>query len=816
MGDAMFFGFMSTLSGRKFAQAIACVSLLLIAGCDTPEEKVQNHYESGQALLKDGNLIKAGLEFRNALQINGKFVPALYGLALVAERQGKLDRARGLFGRVLDLDPKHYGASLKYGQFMLVAGQLDKALDLSNTVMALDGTKAEALAFRSAVLYRLDDVAGAISMARKALEADPKNVGATTVLAAERIAKKDFQGAVAYLNRGLKLDEKNVTLNLMKFRALSSANDTAGAETVLRQLIKFYPKARGFKTAMVRFYVREKRLDDAEKIVRSIAENAPDDLQANLDVVRFLNTFRGEGAAKKHLSVLVGRGGKNVFPYQLALARLQFASGQKDDAKNVLLDVIRTSKTKEATLEAKNRLAEFWLADGKPEQAAKLVAEILAVDTQNADALMIRAAMRVTDNKIDEAIVDLRTVLKGQPGSVRALMMLARAHELNGSTELADDRMTGAFQASNFAPSVGLTYARFLVKNGALDRAEDALNKVLSRSPRNIPALRALAQVRISRQNWLGAQEVADILAGLGDDKSVVGQIKGIALQGQEKVSQSIEAFEQAQAATPNALRPMVSLVRAYIGNGQLGRAEKFVQAVLKTSEKNLFAKLLLAQLQSLSGKHDLAEATFREVISDNPDKAAGYTTLASYYISQKKNDAAKKIVAMGLDKLPDDVSLGLLRANLFERDRDFGGALAEYEALYKKSPNSEIIINNLASMLTEYSTDDASIKRAYEIAKRFRNSPVPFFKDTLGWILYRMGNFDEAISLLKATAEQAPDLAVVRYHLGMSYLANKQKSSARKELEKALELSKDQPLVEDKEVRKILKDLQMTAEGQN
>ena len=216
--------------------------------------------------------------------------------------------------------------------------------------------------------------------------------------------------------------------------------------------------------------------------------------------------------------------------------------------------------------------------------------------------------------------------------------------------------------------------------------------------------------------------------------------------------------------------------------------------------------------MHTLNGKLDEAEAVFKEAISENPDDVLGYTTLVSYYLGQKKFEEAKKILAAGQEKLPDNVSLSLLKANLFERDRNFDAALAEYEELYKKSPNSEVVINNLASMLTEYRTDEASIKRAYELAKRFRNSNIPHFKDTLGWIQYRMGNAGEATSLLKAVVKQAPNVAVFRYHLGMSFLADKQDSSATRELERALELSKNQPLVQEEEVRKILQELRASA----
>ena len=812
MRNKMLFAFMDRFPNRKFGFVVACVGVLFLAGCDTPEEKVQNHYNSGQELLEEGNLVKAGLEFRNALQINEKFIPAIFGMAQLEERQGNIQRARGLYGKVIDLDPKHYEASIKYGKFMLVAGQLDRALELSDLVMSLDGTKAEALAFRAAVLFKLEDPAGAISNAKKALEVDPANVEAITVLAAERIAAKDFKGAIGFLKQGLKLNEKDITLNLIKVQALGFLKDTDEVEAVIKRLINFYPETRGFKTALVRFYLRQKRVDDAESIIRSIAASAPNDLSANLDVVRFVSTLRGVKAAEDELKALVERGGENLFSYQLTLAKLLFASGEKEAAKTILLDVIATSDTEESRLEAKNRLAELLIADGKPEEARKLVAEILARDSRNADGLLIRASIMLADKKIDDAITDLRTVLKGEPDSIRALMMLGAAHALNGSVELADDRMTGAFQASKFSPRVGLVYTRFLIKNGALGRAEDALIKVLIRAPRNLAALRALAQVRISRQNWIGAQEVSDILAGLGDDKSITNQIKAIALQGQDKATESIAAYEDAHAAKPDALRPMVSLVRAYVRNGQLERAEKFVQAVLKSTDKNVYAKVIMAQLQALGGKSEQAEATYREAIRDNPEESVAYTSLIAYFLGQNKTEDASMTVSSGLEKIPGNVPLNLLKANILERGEDYEGAVAQYEKLYQTNPNSEVIINNLASMLSEYSTDDAVIARAQDMAKRFRNSSVPYFKDTFGWIQYRMGNFDEATSLLKDVVAKAPNDPRFRYHLGMSYLASERTSSAIQEFEKALELSENQPFAQAANVKKILAELRTSS----
>jgi Flp pilus assembly protein TadD len=60
---------------------------------------------------------------------------------------------------------------------------------------------------------------------------------------------------------------------------------------------------------------------------------------------------------------------------------------------------------------------------------------------------------------------------------------------------------------------------------------------------------------------------------------------------------------------------------------------------------------------------------------------------------------------------------------------------------------------------------------------------------DTLGWVLYRRGLYGAAIEHLKLGAEKLPDNAEVRFHLGMAYLRNGDKTRARAELTAALSL---------------------------
>ncbi|MEL6791420.1 MAG: tetratricopeptide repeat protein [Pseudomonadota bacterium] len=158
---------------------------------------------------------------------------------------------------------------------------------------------------------------------------------------------------------------------------------------------------------------------------------------------------------------------------------------------------------------AKVALAGLHITRNRRQDARTLIDEVLANDSGNTGALTKRAALLIEDQNYEDAIIDLRTVLGSSPDDTNALVLLSTAFEQIGDTELADQRLTLAFEKSDADPLVTNAYARFLIRNNALQRAERALSQSLSRSPDNVEGLRLLAAARLSLRDWQGAEEVA-------------------------------------------------------------------------------------------------------------------------------------------------------------------------------------------------------------------------------------------------------------------------------------------------------------------
>ena len=223
----------------------------------------------------------------------------------------------------------------------------------------------------------------------------------------------------------------------------------------------------------------------------------------------------------------------------------------------------------------------------------------------------------------------------------------------------------------------------------------------------------------------------------------------------------------------------MAELVRAHLKAGQTKEAEAFIRSILANNPDNAEALVLMGSIQLAKNTPAQAEIYFKRAIEKKSTDVVGYRALAQFYTQQKKIDDALRIIRVGLKQQPDSFALRLALAGLLEIKGEHEPAIAEYESMLKEQPGSLIIANNLASLLADHRTDKDSLEQANTLALMLKRSNIPQFKDTLGWISYRRQDYRTAIPLLEEAAKALPNLAIVRYHLGMTYLATAQDQKA-------------------------------------
>lgn len=769
----------------KIARATPVLLLLLLSACGTPEERAQEHYRRGTELIGKSDFAHARLEFRNALQLKDDFLPAWRAIASLEEKQENWPAANAALRRISALDEKDIDARLRLSTMALFSGQFQQALEWVDAATMIDPTNARTHALRGATLFKIGDETTALQEASRSLELAPGNQVALTVLAAARFAHEDTDGALRLLDTIAEDAASDLGVELFRIKIYDKQGDLDQVEQRLRKLVERYPRDQVLKTQLLQFYLAHNRTDDAERLLRHAADTESSNSAAGLALVRFLKEARGEATARRELLDRLKQTG-DPFAYQMALAELDIATGRGQAAEEQLKGLIAEGKARDHVEAAQLRLAQLYVATKRFALADLLIADVLRNDRGNGPARRLRATALLEQGLLDEAIGQLREALSDQPRSTDLTLLLAVAYERSGSIELAAQQYANAARSSDFAPAPALDYVAFLLRRGRSDEAEEVLGVLSSRHPDNIDALSALAQLRLDRQNWSGAREIAETIRRLGQRDGLADQIVGAVFAGQKNYQDSVAALTKAYNANPGETQSMYALVRSYVLAKQPDKADAFLDFVLSKNTANAEARVLKGLLQMSSNLPGEAAQSFKAAIEANPKSPVGYRALADLRIKQKSYDDALNVLRDGLREEPTSPPLLLAFAEALELNGDVEAAMDAYERMLKSEPGSLIVANNLASLLAEYRNDEASLNRAANLAKSLDRSETPQFKDTLGWIRSRRGEYKTAIPLLESATAALPGNATVRYHLAMTYSKAGDSVKAQAELRKA------------------------------
>jgi tetratricopeptide (TPR) repeat protein len=132
---------------------------------------------------------------------------------------------------------------------------------------------------------------------------------------------------------------------------------------------------------------------------------------------------------------------------------------------------------------------------------------------------------------------------------------------------------------------------------------------------------------------------------------------------------------------------------------------------------------------------------------------------LAGLYTGQGDLDGAASTFEQGIKADPENARFTLGLAGVRERQKRYEDAIAIYEQAHEKNPDNLIVVNNLASLLSDHRDDEQSLARAKELAGKLAETNQPALLDTLGWVHYRLGEYDQAAEVLSGVVEKAPDV---------------------------------------------------------
>ena len=101
------------MSRMKTVLLVFLISAVTLYGCASEEEKKRSHLEKGNAYFEKGAYGSAKIEFKNAIQIDPKYVEALVKLGETLLKLGDTYGAFRVYSQLAELDPDNIDAHIK-------------------------------------------------------------------------------------------------------------------------------------------------------------------------------------------------------------------------------------------------------------------------------------------------------------------------------------------------------------------------------------------------------------------------------------------------------------------------------------------------------------------------------------------------------------------------------------------------------------------------------------------------------------------------------------------------------------------------------
>lgn len=792
-----------------FKTSVLVLAMIGLSACESDEEKAERHFESAKALLAEGDVARAMVEFRNVFENDEGHKEARLLVAGVHKERGETRRAIANYLRVVEQYPEDFEGLVNLAELAAFVQSWDEAErhGRASFEMMPDDVDAQVvntvLDYRQALLDQDNVQRAEVLIAAEGLTQErPDSVILRNILVDGYNWQGDFEAALVNVDLSLAAEPEHKPLHFSKLSILGEIGDEALIEEHLRRMATEFPDDEDIQATLIRFLIGTGDLDGAETFFRSIVDPASDEIGPYVAFIRFLVEARGSEAAIAEIASVLDT---TTQPGLLRSIRagMLFDAGQRDEAIVEMEEILSSEQGVEIENQVRVALARMLLSDGNEVGARRRVEEVLEVDPQNVEGLKLQAGWMIEADQTDAAIAALRSALSQDQDDVEALTLLAQAYTRSGSRELARDTLAQATASSGNAPRPSLLYARALLADDRLRPAERVLVDSLRQHPDDLTLLSALGGIYTQTGDFGRAEGVRQRFEAIGSEAAMQeeARLRLAILSGQEQTEELLATLESMAASDGGDSEATILLIRTRLANGENDIALRLARQAAEENPESAALQMALAATLSATGDRDAALAVYQDMIANGSASPGTWRAMISTLLRDGQQERAIADLEAAVSAFPEDPELLWMWASYRETAGDIDGAIEVYEQLYALNSSSPVIANNLASLLATWrSEDQPTIERAFAIAQRLRGTEVPAFQDTYGWLLHLRGESAEAVTYLEpASAALAAD-PIVQFHLAMAYLAEGQNDKAAEQFARVLEVGGSpaaQPMIE-------------------
>lgn len=395
---------------------------------------------------------------------------------------------------------------------------------------------------------------------------------------------------------------------------------------------------------------------------------------------------------------------------------------------------------------------------------------------------------------LDALIADYVDLVQRHPDAQSVQLGLAMLYEQNKQLQEALDVVAALAVASGDDADIVLQEVRLLDALNESERAQRRLEAALAVNPQHKQLRFMYGRKLIALQRYREAKDQFTLI--VEQDPRDFDMVYSLALLSLE-VNMYEDARNYLQRLVVNGQK--LDDAHYYLGyiDAQENRSDDAIAHFRQVKGGNNFLQALrsLTELMVQAGRYAEVQSHLQSVRFRNPDYNIPLISMeAGILIEQDQFADAARLLDSAIGAFPGNVQLLFQRSVLHQERNDLAGMERDLRQVILLDPDNPVAYNSLGYTLADrterYEEAYELIRKAIELAP---NDPAII--DSLGWVQFKLGLYDEARKNLERAYELFPDPEVAA-HLGEVYWVQGNRAAANRIWRSALEVQPDSEFV--------------------